>query len=623
MPAITRRLARAAVPLVVALGLVAVVEPAQAADTGSISGLVTAKPAGGSAAPYAEATVVVDRLDEDGFTLDTHSAQSGSNGRFAVSGLPDGSYQIRTYPEDHRQFAHLGDLGYEYYDDRWAPGRTTLITVSGGAAVTVPKTIELQPIGHVVGRVTNEQGEPVPATIGFTSVDGGSGYGFSVDADGSYDSLDGEWSDNLIPGRYEVRAAVEWDHSGPGFPEYAPAATTVTVTPGGTVTANLTLVERPAVDFTVLGSDGEPQAYAPVGFWMRDAGESTWRSPQYGPITTDENGRFRLTDTADEYKIRFQAAEDGGQGATEYWKGAYSFADASVVSFAGDVPMSREYTVRLGAEPTIRPGTPSVSGTVAVGQTITLDPGTWAPSGVTTRIEWYAADKQVGTGSRLLITPDLEGKYLWARVTGSKAGLPSVDTEKSDVGVVAAGTWPPTVTAGEPSVSGKALAGKKLTADAGAWEPAGVVPGYQWLADGTAISGETGPNLRLTNALAGRRISVRVSGTLPGADVEPVVATSAETAPVVGELATKRPVLTGTTRVGKSLKATVKAWGPGSVKLSWQWRRDGQVVKGRTGTTYRLTKADAGHKITVRVTGKKASYATASQTSKPTAKIRR
>lgn len=67
----------------------------------------------------------------------------------------------------------------------------------------------------------------------------------------------------------------------------------------------------------------------------------------------------------------------------------------------------------------------------------------------------------------------------------------------------------------EPTISGAALLGSSLVADTGRWTEA-VTFSYQWMADGVAVSGATGPVLALTAPHVGKRISVRVTGSAPG-----------------------------------------------------------------------------------------------------------
>lgn len=71
---------------------------------------------------------------------------------------------------------------------------------------------------------------------------------------------------------------------------------------------------------------------------------------------------------------------------------------------------------------------------------------------------------------------------------------------------------------------------------------------------------------------------------------------------------TKLPTISGTTKVGKKLKASNGTWSNGP-KFTYRWLRcssAGQSCKGiakATGASYTLVKADAGHRLEVRVTG--------------------
>ena len=74
------------------------------------------------------------------------------------------------------------------------------------------------------------------------------------------------------------------------------------------------------------------------------------------------------------------------------------------------------------------------------------------------------------------------------------------------------------------------------------------------------------------------------------------------------------PVYSGVAQVGQTLTALPKRWGPGDVTLSFQWYRSGDHgdvrIKGATRAKYTLVDADAGHRVKVRVTGRKHGYTT-------------
>lgn len=75
------------------------------------------------------------------------------------------------------------------------------------------------------------------------------------------------------------------------------------------------------------------------------------------------------------------------------------------------------------------------------------------------------------------------------------------------------------------------------------------------------------------------------------------------------------PTISGTTTVGHTLTAVPGTWSPTPTKLSYRWYRSGSAISGATSKSYKLTTADAGKKLTVKVTAKRSGYTTTSRTS--------
>lgn len=75
------------------------------------------------------------------------------------------------------------------------------------------------------------------------------------------------------------------------------------------------------------------------------------------------------------------------------------------------------------------------------------------------------------------------------------------------------------------------------------------------------------------------------------------------------------PTIAGKLAVGSTLTAQPGTWGPGAMKFSYQWKRNGSAISKATGASYKLTKDDAGRSITVTVTGSREGVGTASRTS--------
>ncbi len=79
-------------------------------------------------------------------------------------------------------------------------------------------------------------------------------------------------------------------------------------------------------------------------------------------------------------------------------------------------------------------------------------------------------------------------------------------------------------------------------------------------------------------------------------------------ASAVPSLVAPTPTITGTAAVGQLLKANSGAWGPSPVTLKYQWYRSSAAIAKATGSSYKVTKADTGRSLTVRVTGTKAKF---------------
>ena len=177
------------------------------------------------------------------------------------------------------------------------------------------------------------------------------------------------------------------------------------------------------------------------------------------------------------------------------------------------------------APPTDSPATgePTISGTVRVGQTLTVDTSGIADAdGLNNAVfayQWLSDDADIGgaTGSTYTLVDDDEGRTIKVRVTvtddvGNETTLTSAATEAVEAKRNTAAT-------GRPIISGTVRVGETLTADTtgigDADGLANVSYSYQWVVtDGGAyidISGETGATYTLASTDRGLYILVRVS----------------------------------------------------------------------------------------------------------------
>lgn len=266
-------------------------------------------------------------------------------------------------------------------------------------------------------------------------------------------------------------------------------------------------------------------------------------------------------------------------------------------------------TERVGQIMTQTP-TPTVSGQVSVGKTLTANTGSWIPSGVSFSYQWKRSGTAISgaTGNTYTLVAGDLGSTINVTVTGSLTGYASSTvTSASTPAVLDRLTATPT-----PGIEGSSVVGSVLAASTGTWAPAPVTLTYQWYRNNSAISGATAATYTLVQADNSASITVKVTGTKAGYGDDTV--TSA--AFLVGKVLTLHPVplITGSEWVGQTLKAVGGKWNTG-VALKYQWLRNGAAITSATGSSYKLVTADVGKTISVSVTGSMIGYISKTETS--------
>jgi hypothetical protein len=192
-----------------------------------------------------------------------------------------------------------------------------------------------------------------------------------------------------------------------------------------------------------------------------------------------------------------------------------------VVGAAGAV-VSRSTVAPSNSSP------PTISGTAAVGSTVTANPGTWAGSSpITYQYQWLICGSDGGachaipgaTAQTYKFTSSDQGNTARVNVIGSNADGSSPAQSAASARVTAAAASGPVSTA-PPTITGDASAGGTLTASPGTWN--GTQPitfKYQWLIcgnDGNAchdISGATAQTYQPTKNDVGNTVRVKVTAT--------------------------------------------------------------------------------------------------------------
>ena len=364
---------------------------------------------------------------------------------------------------------------------------------------------------------------------------------------------------------------------------------------------------------TVTGSAQQGQTLtASTGSWSGDAPISytfTWqRCSGSGGSCADITGA-----TAQTYPV---TSSDVGSTLRIVVAAANSAGSSSAAS-------SPTGTVAAADTPPSVTTQPDPHGTAQVGQTLTVDNGSW--KGTTPLTYTYQWQRCTSSGTCTNISGATKSSYvpvaadvgyrLRATVT-AKNDAGSASTASNLTAAVAAVETPPSVTK-QPDPHGTAQVGQTLTVDNGGWK--GTTPltyTYQWqrcTSSGTctSISGATKSSYAPVAADVGYRLRATVTAkNSAGSASTASNATAAVFQAVVPVNLTRPSISVPSARVGSTVVGSIGSWSgtsPISYSLTWE-RCDSsgghcQTIAGASAQTYKLTSADAGSTLELVVKG--------------------
>jgi len=558
--------------------------------------------------------------------MEVASTQAGKTGTYKVSGLGAGDYKVVFRAEQ------TGGLD-QWYKNASTFEEANVVSLKSGQTVAGIDAVLVKG-GSISGNIVLPQGvsyHDVDVAL-YSSDDSDSGVNGELGANGDYRFY------GLEPGSYKIQISgyfagvlERWYGGATTFEK----ATPINVLSGKDVTG---INPVPVLGGSIVGHVSVPAGTDPSDTVVRLYGSDpeSWMAGEQ--VNTD--GSYVLPRLeAGQYRVQFVA---GNSAAADQWyKGATTFAAATPVSVA------------------FGKATPNIDGSLVEGGTIA---GKVSLSDVGGQ---YPIDILDNSGAFIKRGySDATGNY---RITGLAAGTYKVgfnrasssspaeaqyyDNKSESEGVNAAQSVAVTALDTVPNIDANLVPGGSITGSLldAAGKPLAYMDvvaftkgdtlvrrtSYTDEAGRFTINGlSTGSYMLVAQPYGGSRPTA--PGLLYSGNVS-VEADAASIATIVGEasdagvlsyqaagpkaLTASVPTLSGAAVSGQKLTATPGTWSPAPVTLAYKWQRDGVVIAGATGSSYVLTAADAGKKITVTITGSKDWYATASKTSAATAAV--
>ncbi|HUB74762.1 MAG TPA: carboxypeptidase regulatory-like domain-containing protein [Solirubrobacteraceae bacterium] len=394
---------------------------------------------------------------------------TGSTGEYAVKRLPAGDYAVEFFPLS-------GEYVTEFYDERYSLAGATRVSVGEGQLVEGIDAGMAQ-AGRLTGKVTAETSEGPP--LENVKVCAFSSSGESIACANS--KPNGEYELTRLPeGLYTVEF---FSYEGIYVTEYYSekfsfAEANKVLVSGGAVTSGIdaALISTGVISGRVTDAeDGDPI----TGVLVCAKAVGAEASAQCA--VTGSAGEYSIVRLPrGEYVVRFSSPS--AEFATQYYDDAFSEAEAEALPVENgviekDIDASMEPTAHRAAPENTAP--PTISGTVAVGEVLTCEKGTWSGSPTPSfKYRWLHDGSAISsaTGETYTVATADQGHALTCEVTADN-NVYSVAAKSFKVSAVSAAVSVPSpplpeeheepASAGGGSTTGQTSTGSSSTSSSG------------------------------------------------------------------------------------------------------------------------------------------------------------
>jgi hypothetical protein len=258
---------------------------------------------------------------------------------------------------------------------------------------------------------------------------------------------------------------------------------------------------------------------------------------------------------------------------------------------------------------------PEITGTPAVGQTLTCTTGKWygREAADSFKYVWVldrgqGSEKGVGSSNKLPVESAYKGQTLTCEVTaeneeGVKGLAVSEPVVVSNGGQAPSGGTPKIV-----ALNGSGGAGSRLECDAepSTWLHGPTAFSYQWERETSGvkspITGAASEEYEVVTQDEGHDLYCEVTATNEAGSSKPpsVSAAFVVTSQTVEKITS--PVISGNGVVNETLSCSTGTWSGDPTSFTYQWLRQGSEIQGATSSSHKVTEADEGYSLSCLVT---------------------